>query len=199
MKVVFVALSEPQSPYSPPVAALSAAVRAAGHESVFLGFPLASRVRDASEAIAAAAGDVVAVTMMSRDWPGVRSLLPLVKGATGAFMVVGGYHATLAARQVAECAAVDAICIGEGEVCFPALLDQLERGEQPRTFPGMWLRGDEGFTPPLPPGAPALDIASLVPWDHEVLGGVERLLDHGVNIFGDRDRFLPWRASRGCH
>ncbi len=199
MRVVFVGLSEPQSPYSPPIAALSAAVRAAGHESVFLGFPLASRVCDASDAIARAGGDVVAITMMSRDWPGVRSLLPLVKASTGAFTVVGGYHATLAARQVAECEAIDAICIGEGEVCFPALLDQLERSERPRTFPGMWLRGDGGFAPPLPPAAPALDIASLPLWDHQVLGGVDRLLDHGVNIFGDsRDRFLPWRASRGC-
>jgi radical SAM superfamily enzyme YgiQ (UPF0313 family) len=39
----------------------------------------------------------------------------------------------------------------------------------------------------------------LPPWDYDVLGGVDALLDQGVNIFGDRrDRFLPVRASRGC-
>ena len=105
------ALSEPYSPYSPPIAALSAAVRAGGHESVFLGFPLASAVSDAADAVARAKGDVVAVTMMSRDWPGVRSLLRIVKARTGTFTVVGGYHATLAAREVAECSSIDAICI----------------------------------------------------------------------------------------
>ncbi len=137
--------------------------------------------------------------MMSRDWPGVQSLLPRVKAATPAFTVVGGYHATLAARQVAQCASVDAICLGEGELCLPALLDRLERKEELRTFPGMWLRGPGGFVDPIPPSAPAPDIAGLPQWDYEILGGVDHLLAHGVNIFGDRrDRFLPRRASRGC-
>jgi len=198
VRVVFVALSEPHSPYSPPVAALSASVRAAGHDSVFLGFPLASSVRDAADAIAREGGDVVAVTMMSRDWPGIRSLLPHVK-ATGAFTVVGGYHATLAARHVAESTAVDAICVGEGDVALPSLLERLDRSGTVSTFPGMWLRGDGGFTDAVPCGAPAKDIATLPRWDYDVLGGVDALLAHGVNIFGDRrDRFFPVRASRGC-
>jgi radical SAM superfamily enzyme YgiQ (UPF0313 family) len=199
MKVAFVALSEPYSPYSPPVAALSAAVRAAGHESMFLGFPLESVVRDAADAIAQADCDVVAVTMMSRDWPGVRSLLASVKAKADVFTVVGGYHATLAAQQVAKSRAVDAICIGEGELSLPALLDRIARREDLRSFPGMWLREGEAFVDPIPPSAPGPDIAALPRWDYEVLGGVDRLLDFGVNIFGDRrDRFLPRRASRGC-
>jgi anaerobic magnesium-protoporphyrin IX monomethyl ester cyclase len=199
MKVVFVALSEPYSPYSPPVAALSAAVRAVGHETAFLGFPLATSVRDAAEAIAAADADVVATTMMSRDWPGVRSLLPKVKASSRAFTVVGGYHATLAPRQVADCAAIDAICIGEGEIALPALLDRLAAGHAASTSPGMWVRGPLGFVDPVPPGAPGQDIAALPRWDYDVLGGVDALLAHGVNIFGDRrDRFLPIRGSRGC-
>lgn len=199
MRVVFVALSEPYSPYSPPIAALSAAVRAAGHEPVLLSLPLATTVASAAERIAQAHGEVVAVTMMSRDWPGVRSLLPRVKASGHPFTVVGGYHATLAARDVATCTAVDAIGIGEGELALPALLDRLAEGAPGSSFPGMWIRGPRGFEEPIPSGHPGPDIAALPAWDYEVMGGVGALLDHGVNIFGDRrDRFLPVRASRGC-
>jgi radical SAM superfamily enzyme YgiQ (UPF0313 family) len=101
---------------------------------------------------------------------------------------------------VAQCAAVDAIGIGEGEVCLPELLSRLGSGAALRSFPGMWIRDrNTGFSPPVPPPAPARDIAALPAWDYEVLGGIDRLLNHSVNIFGDRrDRFLPRRASRGC-
>jgi len=199
LKVVFVTLSEPHSPWSPPVAALSGAVRAAGHETAFLGFPLASAVRDAAQAIAAAKGDVIAVSFFSRDWPGVRSLLPQVKALTGKYIVAGGYHATLAPQDVASCSAVDAIGIGEGERALSRLLDTLAIGGTPSTFPGMWVRGPAGFTDPLPRGAPERDIATLPAWDYEVLGGIDHLLAAGVNIFGGkRDRFLPVRAGRGC-
>jgi anaerobic magnesium-protoporphyrin IX monomethyl ester cyclase len=63
----------------------------------------------------------------------------------------------------------------------------------------MWLRVGGVFVDPIPQSAPGPDISTLPRWDYEVMGGVDRLLEFGVNIFGDRrDRFLPRRASRGC-
>lgn len=199
MKILFLCLSEPLTPYSPGVAALSAAVRARGHESAFLPISLESTVEDAARRAAEVGADVIGVGIMTRDWPGVRSLLPRLKAKTNAFVVVGGYHATLAARHVAKSTEVDAICIGEGERALPDLLDMLARGAPRHSFPGMWVRGEDGFADPIPPGAPERDIAKLPDWDYEVFGDVSAMLAGGINILGaGKDRFLPTRASRGC-
>lgn len=199
MRILFVCLSEPWTPYSPSIAALSAAVRASGHEPACLSIPLETSVREAADKIAALAPDVVGASVMTRDWPGIRTLLLRVKQRSPTFVVVGGYHATLAARQVSKCAAVDAVCIGEGELSLPTLLDTLERGDRPVSRRGLWVRGPDGFDDPIPPGGAADDIATLPSWDYEVFGPVSDLLARGINILGGKkDRFLPTRASRGC-
>jgi radical SAM superfamily enzyme YgiQ (UPF0313 family) len=198
MKVLFLFLTERWLPYNPSIAALSAAVKAEGHEAECLSIPLDSSIKEAAARIAERGADVIGASVMTRDWPGIRALYALLRRSTRAFLVVGGYHATLAPRDVARSDA-DAICVGEGELALPALLGRLSRGERPGTFPGMWVRGAEGWTDPPPAGAGASDIASLPRWDYDVFGDMSEILARGINIFGTtRDRFLPTRASRGC-
>ncbi len=199
MKVLFLFLSEPWTPYSPSVAALSAAVRAAGHETQCLAIPLGSSIREVARLVTKIGADLVGASVMSRDWPGIRTLLPMIKAAGQPFIVAGGYHATFAAQQVSRCDAVDAICIGEGELSLPALLAQLAAGAPRASLPGMWVRGPEGWTDPIPAGAPGQDLAALPDWDYEIFGEVQAMLARGINILGtQKDRFLPTRASRGC-
>ncbi len=199
MKVLFPVITEPWTHFSSSVAALSAAVRSAGHDSAILAIPLASTVRDAAERIASEPADVIGVNAWTRDWEALAELLPMIKASRDVFTVVGGYHATLAAREVASCEGADAICIGEGDRALPALLDQLAGSRTALRVPGMWLRGPSGFAEPIPTGAPEPDIAALPPWDYEVFGDVAKLLELGINTFSPvKDRFLPARASRGC-
>src|SRR5690606_11203951 len=87
----------------------------------------------------------------------------------------------------------------DGERPLTALLGALAAGEAPTTGPGLWVRGDAGFTAPIPGADPVDDIAALPRWDYEVFGDVRAILRGGVNTFGPHvDRYLPTRASRGC-
>ena len=198
MRVLFVFFARPATPFSTSVAALAAVVRRCGHVPEAIGFSLDATIEEAARRVEARDADVVAVSAMSRDWPGARALLERLR--PGPFRVVGGYHASLAPEDVARSAAVDAICIGEGERPLAALLAALERGAPRGPLPGLWLRGPSGaFEGPPPAADPEPDIAALPRWDYEALGEVPAMLDRGINTFGATlDRFLPVRASRGC-
>ncbi len=194
-EVLFVFFNHPPTPFNTSVAALAAAVRAAGHAPHALSLPLTSTVDEAAARIDAAGADVVAITAMSRDWPAARAVLERIDPTP--LKLVGGYHASLAPRDVAACAAVDAIGIGDGERPLAAILAQ---GTPQRSLPGLWVRGPSGaFEEPLPPPDPEPDLAALPAYDYEVFGDVRAMLDRGINTFGPlADRFLPTRASRGC-
>ncbi|MEY3013049.1 MAG: hypothetical protein RIT45_1784 [Pseudomonadota bacterium] len=199
MKVLFLFFTDPPRPFSSSVAALAAVVRAAGHEPLALEVLLSRPIAEIAAQIAALAPDVLAVSAMSRDWPGAHRLLLDLDAPGRPFVVVGGYHASMAPADVAACATVDAIGIGEGERPLTALLSALETGRPTRSLPGMWVRGPEGFVGPPPGPDPEPDIASLPAWDYEVFGAMGAHLDAGINTFGPRiDRYLPVRASRGC-
>lgn len=199
MKVSFLFFTDPPRPFSSSVAALSAVVREAGHEPSCLEIARKSEIANAVERVERVRPDVIAVSAMSRDWPGAHALLERAASVTDAYVVVGGYHATLAPGDVAACAAVDAICIGEGERPLAALLEQLALGRPRASLPGLWVRDGTGWTPSVPGADPEPDIAALPRWDYEVFGDIRGSLARGINTFGPHvDRYLPTRASRGC-
>lgn len=193
MKVCFVFFNHPPTPFNSSVAALSAVVRDAGHERSALSIPLTSTVREAAARVDAERADIVAVTAMTRDWPAARALLERLE--PGPFRVVGGYHASLAPRDVAASSAVDAICVGDGERPLARILEVLPS----TSSAGLWVRGSDGFEGEPPGADPEPDIAALPAYDYDVFGDVGAILDRGINTFGPLvDRYLPTRASRGC-
>jgi anaerobic magnesium-protoporphyrin IX monomethyl ester cyclase len=199
MKVCFLFFTDPPRPFSSSVAALSAAVKAAGHQAMSVEVRRKSRIDDAVDRVAGIDADVLAVSSMTRDWPGAAALLSRLGERTRAYVVAGGYHPTLAPRDVASCERVDAVCIGEGERPLVAVLEQLRSARPRESLPGLWVRGPSGFSDPIPEGDSEPDIADLPPWDYDVFGDMREILDRGVNTFGARvDRYLPVRASRGC-
>ena len=198
MKVLLLFFTDPRRAFSSSVAALSAVVREAGHESVALEIYRKYTIDHVVAHIDAMAPDVVGVSTMTRDWPGASALLARLE--PGPYVVVGGYHASLAPRDVARCEAVDAVCIGEGEIPMRALLAALASGERAlETRPGLWVKQPEGWVDAVPGADPVLDIAALPWWDYEVFGEVGQIIGEGVNTFGPlADGFLPVRAGRGC-
>ncbi len=194
-KVLFVFFNHPPTPFNSSIAALAAVAREAHVPRAALSIPLTSTVAEAAARIDAEAADVIAVTAMTRDWPAARAVLERVDPS--AFRVVGGYHASLAPRDVAICDAVDAIGIGDGERPLARILAD---GPPRASIPGLWVRGPSGaFEGDPPPPDPEPDIARLPHYDYEVFGDVGAMLDRGINTFGAlADRFLPTRASRGC-
>ncbi len=199
MKVCFLFFTDPPKAFSSSVAALSAAAKAAGHETSSIEIHRKSRIEDAANQVAEIDVDVLAVSTMTRDWPGAAALLTMVGERNRAYVVAGGYHASLAPQDVAACERVDAICIGEGERPLVALLERLQRGRPSESLPGLWVRGRSGFSAPVPEADSEPDITNLPLWDYDVFGDMRAILDSGVNTFGGLvDRYLPVRASRGC-
>ncbi|MFT5354478.1 MAG: anaerobic magnesium-protoporphyrin IX monomethyl ester cyclase [Polyangiales bacterium] len=197
-RVLFVFFTDPRRAFSSSVAALSAVVSAAGHEPEALEVFREYSIEDVAAHIDALNPDVLAMSCMTRDWPGAHALVDRLK--TDTLVLVGGYHASLAPLEVAECEGVDAICIGEGERPVTRLLDLLSRGEPLQTFEGLWVRSSNtGWEGDPPQADPEPDIAALPPWDYEVFGSVPDAIEAGINTFGPLiDEYLPTRAGRGC-
>jgi anaerobic magnesium-protoporphyrin IX monomethyl ester cyclase len=197
LTVLLVYFTDPPRRFSTSAAALAAVVRRAGHRPATLEVVRTQNIEEVAEEIDRIAPDVLGLCTMTRDWPGASTLVSRVHSES--FVVVGGYHASLAPHDVARCPGVDAICIGEGERPLRGLLDTLAAGKLPTTSPGLWVRERDGWTTEPPPADPEPDIAALPWWDYDVFGSVERILDGGVNTFGPHaDRYLPTRAGRGC-
>lgn len=200
MRALFLFFTDPPRAFSSSVAALAAVVRSAGHEPLALEVHRKQKIADVAAKVDALAPDLLGVATMTRDWAGARALLERL--SCDPYVVVGGYHASLAPRDVAACERVDAIAIGEGERPLKTLLDQLARDRPKTSYPGMWVRNyskARDWSDPLPPADPEPDIVALPPWDYDVFGDMRAILGHGVNTFGPHvDRYLPTRAGRGC-
>jgi anaerobic magnesium-protoporphyrin IX monomethyl ester cyclase len=201
LRVLLLFFTDPPRAFSSSVAALSAVVRQAGHEPLALEVHRKLEIDRVVEHIDKLAPDVVGVSTMTRDWPGASALLTRLHGDP--YIVVGGYHASLAPRDVATCAAVDAICIGEGDRPMAALLTALAAGSRSNrslpSLPGLWVKQPDGWVDPIPNADPVPDIASLPWWDYDVFGEVAQIIEAGINTFGPHaDGYLPVRAGRGC-
>ncbi len=90
------------------------------------------------------APEVVAVTALTTEVYAAQAVLEAVKThAAEIFTVVGGHHATLVPADFHR-ASVDAICLGEGDETFPALIAALAAGRAPEGVPGLVLRQRDG-------------------------------------------------------
>ncbi|MGC8826040.1 MAG: B12-binding domain-containing radical SAM protein [Anaerolineae bacterium] len=82
--------------------------------------------------IAARRPDVIGVTMMSVDFNPANEAVRRAKAVLPELVaVVGGPHPTVAVDEVAANPAIDYIVLGEGEITFPWLLNELEAGRRP--------------------------------------------------------------------
>ncbi len=93
------------------------------------------------------APDVVAVTALTTEVYAAREVLQTVKDhAAEIFTVVGGHHATLIPDDFfLPC--VDAICLGEGEIVFPQLIEALAAGRTAQEIANVvWRDPAGGFT-----------------------------------------------------
>ncbi|HHH30736.1 MAG TPA: B12-binding domain-containing radical SAM protein, partial [Polyangiaceae bacterium] len=198
LEVALLFFTDPPRAFSASVAALAPVVRAAGHSPIAVEVSRRSAINDVAARLHEMRPDVIGISTMTRDWPGANALLNRLEHE--AYIIVGGYHASLAPRDVASCASVDAICIGDGERPLASLLGDLAAGDpSPPTRPGLWTRQSGTFDDPVPSADPEPDIGSLAPWDYDVFGDVQSILDEGINTFGPHsDRTLPTRAGRGC-
>ena len=88
--------------------------------------------------------DVVAVTALTPEVYAAQDVLRRAKECNAdIFTVVGGHHASLLPEDL-QLPYVDAICVGEGELVFPPLMEQLADGRHLSRVPNLIWRGRDG-------------------------------------------------------
>jgi len=99
---------------------------------------------DLDKAITRFNPDLVAVTSLTTEVYAARQILQRAKEHSAeVFTVVGGHHATLLPEDF-QLPYVDAICLGEGEFVFPALIDSIETERPLCDVPNLLWRSTDG-------------------------------------------------------
>lgn len=139
---------------------------------------------------------VVAFSSMTIDYAFACDFLAPLKAELGFTVVAGGIHAILLPQEAIEPAAVDYLCVGEGENALPQLLAALEAGASPTGVEGIWgkgrgqVQGQEFRNPP----ARLTDLAGLPAPDFSLYDPI-----HFFRPFdGSRYKMLNYELSRGC-
>jgi radical SAM superfamily enzyme YgiQ (UPF0313 family) len=101
--------------------------------------------RDLRAALSDFEPDVVGVTALTPEVYAAREVIDAAKAfSTDIFTVVGGHHATLLPQDFFA-PTVDAIALGEGELNFPVLLDELASGRRRfQSVPNLLYRNAAG-------------------------------------------------------
>jgi anaerobic magnesium-protoporphyrin IX monomethyl ester cyclase len=131
--------------------------------------------------------DVLCCTPLTVTYRWMVGVARRAKDACGVTTVFGGIHASAVPEVVLEEPAVDYVCVGEGDVALPLLLDALEKGRADRPMPNVWFRGARG----------GIVRGPLLPFLHDLdsLPGFEKdlWLDH-VPV---REHYMTM-SMRGC-
>lgn len=136
--------------------------------------------------------------MFSEEWPLVRRTVEAIaRRFPGVPIVLGGEHATaLPEHALAECAAVSACALGEGEQTIVELAMAIAEGASLDTVPGLVVRDGAGARRTVGRRRIA-DLASIPrpAWD---LVPMEAYLGNGLGYGVDRGRSVPILSTRGC-
>ncbi|MEN6576876.1 MAG: radical SAM protein [Phycisphaerales bacterium] len=196
MKILFIVYEEPANPVSYPlgVGLLSALLKTRGHDvsGLYVRESLDAAALDAIAArVRAAAPSLVAFSCTSPAFPFIRQIAERLRRQTGIATICGGPHPTLYPEETLRTPGIDYVCVGEGEVSFPAFVESFERGSDCSSLAGIWHLDDRNgvVANRLPPLVQDLD---ALPWiDYDVFG--EEFLRTLTC-----DGWLRHLTSRGC-
>ena len=114
----------------------------------------------------------------------VKDVVAACRAGSDAPIVLGGAGFSIFPDEVLAYLAADYGIAGDGEVALVALLDRLQRGEDPAGTPGLHMV-DREATPPAPPHA--LDHLPL--WDESLWEAADP---------ADPELWIPVQSRRGC-
>lgn len=146
--------------YAEGLAALSAALRHAGHSVQLLHMTQPPTREGFVAQLSATHPDVVGFTVRTSAFPSVAQWTAWTKDALAVPVAWGGYHPSLAPRQCLEVDSVDAVLQGDGDLAFVQLVEAWAAGRQPEGIPGAWWR-DAGTIRHEPVGPLVADLDQL--------------------------------------
>jgi radical SAM superfamily enzyme YgiQ (UPF0313 family) len=137
--------------------------------------------------------DIVGLSVLSNLLPNAYELARFAK-QLGAFTMMGGPHATIEPRSsLADCAQLDMIVRGEGEVVFPKILEAISNGSGFEHLQGVGFRKN-GEIILTAPGDYIWDLDAIPFADRDLPDTLPVYLQNGaLNVFAVRG--CPWRCS----
>jgi len=171
------------------VASLAAVLREEGHEVGLLHLIASPREEEFRARVRAARPELVAFSSNSHYARRLRSWTTWAREASGAPVVVGGVHATLAPEEVSALPDVDFTCVGEGEQALAELCRTLESGADPAGIRNLWVRGGVSVVRNAP-RPQVQDLDALPDPDFSVF-------DFG-RLYDVRKGIFMYLMSRGC-
>lgn len=189
MKVLFVYPNATRQEYIPlGIAYLSASLKAAGHEtSLFDGTFHAGR-HALDKTIGRKHPDLAAISIRSPEAPLARRLIKYIKDKFAIPIIVGGVHATVAAKEVIGWEGVDFVCTGEGERAFVSFCNAYGTDEVYRTKNFLFKRDGKIVQNSCYPLIEDLD---SLPFPDRSIFDLDRYLEA-------RDGSLDVLSGRGC-
>jgi radical SAM superfamily enzyme YgiQ (UPF0313 family) len=175
---------------------VAAAVRGAGHEVAFLDLLATADARGAvQEAVTKAQPEVIGISVRNIDDQNcqsprfllekVREVVAACRSCSTAPVVLGGAGYSLFPRAALAYLGADYGIRGDGEAAFPAFLDRLRSGLDPRDIEGVHAADD-----PRDGGrATIADLDPLPLWD-------EALETYAIQ--GAEEIWVPVQSRRGC-
>jgi radical SAM superfamily enzyme YgiQ (UPF0313 family) len=88
--------------------------------------------------------DVIAVGALTNTYRSLLAMASEVKRATGCKVIFGGVHPSAVPELVMAEPCVDAVCIGEGDVAFPAYVGALATGGPDAPIENLWFKREDG-------------------------------------------------------
>jgi radical SAM superfamily enzyme YgiQ (UPF0313 family) len=178
------------------LACVGAAATRAGHDCAFLDLLQESRPHDAVKArIIAFRPEVIGISVRNIDDQSMqnprflldptRSVVETCRAASSAPIVLGGAGYSLFPDDALVYLRADYGVAGDGEEVFPALLDCLARGAEPRTLPGVHVAGIPNAVQPT--FAAELDALALP--DESLWAALDPSAP---------DLWVPVQSRRGC-
>ncbi len=132
---------------------LAAIVRKMGHEATLFRVPVDMPLEEALAGLRDRTPDLIGMSMTTRQWQRGRQVANAIR-PFGIPIIAGGLHATFAPEAVLKEPGFDAVCLGEGEVPFAALVTHLAAGHDiaDAAIQNIWLKGGThpGLGPPIP-------------------------------------------------
>ncbi|HYY74370.1 MAG TPA: radical SAM protein [Solirubrobacterales bacterium] len=88
--------------------------------------------------------DLIAVSILTNIYPFVKQWCRRFKQEIGVPIIAGNSHVQALPDYVLANPDIDMVCTGEGEVALLELCNRMERGEDHRTVPGIWVKDADG-------------------------------------------------------
>ena len=88
--------------------------------------------------------DLIAVSILTNIYPFVKQWCRRFKEEIGVPIIAGNSHVQAIPDYVLSNPDIDMVCTGEGEIALLELCNRMERGEDYRNIPGIWVKDKDG-------------------------------------------------------